>query len=221
MVLDELAEQSNRLVPLLQFLVALGDTQFDTPPLLELRTDGRRLAVELQRLLEVGVLLLLGRVEIRVGEFQVDVGHLLLAVDREQVLGLGPIDQLGRPEIALASQRGPLGEPAATCPGTLGETLLHGVEGRDRLVVFLIEVQCPSLQVGQIVVRDAFGIGLDRVDRRDGGWKIAVLHQLPNVLGHARRGRVGDIRQGNGNKKQNGYSQAGRSCSIHDMHPIW
>ena len=122
MVLDELLVERGRLGELAQLLLALGHEQLDLDPLLRLRPHLQRLLVELQRLCVVGLLLFLGRLEVGVGKLQVDVGDLLLAVGREQVLGLGPEDQLGRAEIALAGQRQRLGEPRVPRPLALRET---------------------------------------------------------------------------------------------------
>ena len=119
MVLDELLEQRGRFGRLAEVLLALADEQLDLDLLLRLGPGLQGLLVELQGLGVVGLLLFLGRLEVGVGKFQVDVGDLLLAIGREQVLGLGPIDQLGAAEVAFAGQRDGLGKACPACPGVV------------------------------------------------------------------------------------------------------
>ena len=116
MVLDELLVKRGRLGQACRVLLALADQQLDLDPLLRLRARLQRLLVELQGLGVVGLLVFLGRLEVVVGEFQVDVGDLLLAVGREQVFGLGPDRSARRAEVALAGQGHGLGEACPACP---------------------------------------------------------------------------------------------------------
>ena len=158
MVLDELLEQRGRLGRLAEVLLALADEQFDLDLLLRLRPGFQGLLVELQGLGVVGLLLFLGRLEVGVGKFQVDVGDLLLAIGREQVLGLGPIDQLGAAEVAFAGQRR---RPWQSVPGVPkgccgNQFLAELVEDGDGLVVFAVEVQCPAFEIEQVVARGVF-----------------------------------------------------------------
>ena len=130
---------------LVEVLLALADQELDLDLLLRLGPGLQGLLVELQGLGVVGLLLFLGRLEVGVGKLQVDVGDLLLAIGREQVLGLGPIDQLGAAEVAFAGQRDGLGKACPACPGALGKLLAKLVEDGDGLVVLAVEVQVRGL----------------------------------------------------------------------------
>ena len=78
---NELLIQRNRLISLIQFFVTLCDQQFQLHTLVELRSDLNGLLVELQRLVVIRRNVLLRRLEIRVGEFNVDRRYLLFAVE--------------------------------------------------------------------------------------------------------------------------------------------
>src|SRR5207253_2214555 len=100
-------------------LQALADAKFDLDLLLGLRAGIEGFLVELQGLGVVWLLLFLGRLEIAVGEFQINIRKLLLALAGEEILGLGAVDQLGGLEVAFAGQRYRLGEADAARPEAL------------------------------------------------------------------------------------------------------
>ena len=184
-ILDKLLKQARRRTVLLQVLLTLGHEQLHLGPLLGLRPHLQRLPVELQGLLVVRFVLFLGRLEVRVGELQIDIRDLLLPIGRKQILRLGPDDQLGAAKITLSGQRQCARQPAPAGPPTLGKILLQLPEDLRRPVVLFLQKERPALEVGQVVLRSVFGLG-GPVDFLDGLLILPILHQLPDLLPHQR-----------------------------------
>ena len=223
-LLDELLVTLGSLGHVLQVLVTLSDQQFHLDSLFRLGTNFQRLVVKLQGFVVVGFLLFLGRLEVSVSELQVDVGNLLLPLGGEQVLGLGPIDQLGPAEITLASQSHCLAETCSAAPGTFGKLLQQGIEDAHGLVVFLLQVQGAGFEICEVILGSVFFRQFP-VNGLDGGRIVAVLHQLANLpfyQGGIQRdllGRwrfLGGFRQNEPLGSETGQCEKGKKCRITD-----
>ncbi len=212
---EELAVQVRRLLQLVQLLLALSDQQLDPHAAVQLRPDTQCAAVEIERPLVVRLLILLGWLEIRVGEFHVQAGDFLLPILGQQELCLGAVDEFGGAEIAFASQRQTLGEAGLACPRAVVRPLIQLVERSDGLVVFLLEVQRAAFQVGQMVLVGLLVAG-QRLDRRDRFRILAILHQLKHLFRHrGRRGRQAVCRH----TQRTHRDQRRRTCTEHDGPP--
>ena len=122
------------------------------------------------------------RIEVIVGELEIDVGDLLFAIGREQVLGLFAVDRLGLGEVAFSGVGERFAELGAAEPRALGELRLDLLEGGHRLVVFLVQIQGSPLQIAEVVGRGACFFGF-HVDRRHRLGVFGVLHQLADPGG--------------------------------------
>jgi hypothetical protein len=210
---EELAVQLRGLGEFVQLLLALGDQQFQSYTAFQLRTDAKRTAVEIECLCVVGLLVLLGRLEIGVRIFQVDVGDFLLAIFREQERRLGAISQLGVAKVAFARVRQAFGKPGLSRPRAVGEGLVQLVERGHRLVVFFLEMQRPAFQVRQIVLVQRLVL-CRCVDRRNRFRVFAILQQLVDRFRHLGGcGRQAACRQ---TKRTHRDQRRCHTCTEHD-----
>ncbi len=80
MVLDERRERLAGLLQIIEVLVAFADAQFDLELLVLAGDQFERLLIEIQRLGVVGLLVRLFRLEVQVGELQINIGDFLFAI---------------------------------------------------------------------------------------------------------------------------------------------
>ena len=193
MILDELGIPLGRFGQLIQKLIAASHLQLDLDPPSPGRHVGQCLEIEVERLLVVGLMLhVVFRLEIAVGEFQINLGQLILASRRQQVVDFRAIDHLGGMKFALAGQGNRLAEPSPACPTAIGKCFGEPIELGDGRVVLPGEIESPALEIGEIILRGILGIGRG-VDGFDGRQVIMVLQRLAHGLGHLRQRQKLDI----------------------------
>ncbi len=188
-LLDKLGETFDGFVPILQVLEALPDEQFGFGPCLRIGSHLDRFFKKREGLLIVGGFRFVVGLEIAMGELQVDVGDLLFAVGRKQILGFRAIDHLGIAKpIQPRVSRG-LGKAHSPRPRALGKVAGELIEDLYRFVVSLLVVVGSALEEGQIVSRSFFV--LQRfVDLANRVLVVAVLHRLADVGGELGSGGV-------------------------------
>ena len=178
MILGELGVAVRRLLEVSQGLVALGHADLDPGALFRLGADGQRLVVELEGLVVVGRLDFVLGLEVGLGEFQVDVGDFLLAIERQQVVGFLAIDQLGALKISLPRHGNRAAEFGTARPGAVGKITLDGLVDGNRFVVLLAEMQGSSLEEPQPIANRLDGriVGRQcRVNRLNRPGVVAIL----------------------------------------------
>ncbi len=198
-----------------QFLVAAGDAELDLDAAILIGPDGQSLLVEGERLCIVGGFLRtnhFGRLEVGVGEFQVDRRDLVLALGGEQEFHFLFIDVFGRLEVAEFQECGRLAKLRAASPGAIAMIALDRGKSLQCLAMFAAEVKCSALQVNQVVrvLRLVVFGGEQLIDLGRRLVELAVLHQLAHVLRDPCR--VGGSQQGQAGQSNHAHAEAFHDC---------